>query len=162
MTIRGEPDELLKQLYSDKLLAHAASPARHERLEDPDVTITTDNPLCGSRITVDLKMDGETIADFGQDVVHACKLTQAAASIVAQSAVGKTVEETRAAGEALKAILKRRDYDPADAWPEFELLSPAADHKSRHSSILLIFKALELAFRKLEDEAEDAARAASA
>jgi NifU-like protein involved in Fe-S cluster formation len=156
VTIRGEPDEVLKQLYSDKLLEHAAHPMRQKRLDDPDVTITTDNPLCGSRVTVDLRMDGDTIADFGQDVTHACKLTQGTASIIAQSIVGKTVEETRKAADALKAILKKREQNPDGAWPEFELLGPAADHKSRHSSIMLPFKALELAFRKLEDEGDEA------
>lgn len=157
MTINGTPDEILKQLYSDKLLDHAAHPVRHERLENPDVTVTADNPLCGSRVTVDLKLDDDTIVDFGQDVRHACKLTQATASIIAASIIGKSIAEVREAAEALKAILKKREEKPAGAWPEFELLGPAASHKSRHSSIMLPFKALEQAFRKLETEAEDRA-----
>lgn len=50
---------MLNALYNEKILNFAAHIGQTERLASPDATVTHHSPLCGSRITVDLKLDAE-------------------------------------------------------------------------------------------------------
>ena len=52
---------MLNALYNDKILDFAAHIGQTERLPAPDATVTHHSPLCGSRITVDIKMDGDKV-----------------------------------------------------------------------------------------------------
>ena len=58
----------LISLYSKKILSLAAEIPHAERLTDPDASSTKRSPLCGSTITVDVKMENGRISEFGQDV----------------------------------------------------------------------------------------------
>ena len=60
---------------------------------DADATATAHSKLCGSTVTVDLKLDGEDrVAAFGQ-TVKACLLGQAAASVMGRNIVGSSATE---------------------------------------------------------------------
>ena len=144
-------DDLIK-LYSQRILALAAEIPLTERLERPDASARRRSPLCGSTVTVDLSLDGDRIAAFGQDV-RACALGQASASVLARHVVGATRGEIAAAREALVAMLKRGAPAPAGTFAELEVLVPARDYKNRHASILLAWDATLAAF----DEAAAAA-----
>ena len=76
---------MLSDLYNEKILAYAANIPRLGRLEHPDASATHRSRLCGSQVTVDLKMEDGRVADFAHDV-KACALGQASSSIMAQTA----------------------------------------------------------------------------
>ena len=71
---------MVADLYNKTILSLAGNIARTERLDDPDATVFLDSPLCGSRITVDLKMTGDKVSDYGAEV-KACALGQAASAV---------------------------------------------------------------------------------
>ena len=60
---------------------------------------TAHSRLCGSTVTVDLKMDGDKVTDFAHEV-KACALGQASSSIMAQYVVGSNADELRALRES--------------------------------------------------------------
>jgi NifU-like protein involved in Fe-S cluster formation len=64
---------MLNEIYNKKILELAANIPRIGRLPDADATATAHSKLCGSTVTVDLKMDGDTVTDFAHDV-KACAL----------------------------------------------------------------------------------------
>lgn len=130
----------LIKLYSGRILALAAEIPRNERLDAPDASVRKRSPLCGSTITVDLKMDGDTITDFGQDV-KACALGQAAASVVGSVIVGCTAAQVRQARDQLRAMLKEGGEAPDAPFDGLEVLKPAVDYKNRHASIMLALDA---------------------
>ena len=66
-------DTDLTRLYSGRILALAADIPHLGRLANPAGTARKRSPLCGSTVTVDLKMDGDTVTDFAHDV-KACAL----------------------------------------------------------------------------------------
>jgi NifU-like protein involved in Fe-S cluster formation len=136
------PAEAHEALYNDRILALAGGLAKDDRLDAPDATAQLDSPLCGSRIRVDVRLapDG-TLAAYGQQV-RACALGQSAAAIVKAHAVGKTRDALAEVGAAVKAMLKRDGDPPEGEWADLAVLRPAKDHKSRHASILLPFKAV--------------------
>ena len=98
-------DSVMRALYNDKLMAFANDIPLQHRLEEPDATVQRRSPLCGSRITVDLKVEGGKVADYGH-VVRACTLGQAAASIMARRVIGEETGVLLAIAEAVRQMLK--------------------------------------------------------
>ncbi|WP_083097788.1 iron-sulfur cluster assembly scaffold protein [Pseudophaeobacter leonis] len=136
----------LIKLYSSRILALAADIPHLERLENPDATAKKRAPLCGSTVTVDLKIHEGRITAFGQDV-KACALGQAAASVVAHNILGRSLEEVETARDALKAMLTANQPAPKAPLEDLEVLIPAREFKNRHASILLCLEATLEAFK---------------
>lgn len=138
-------------LYNTQILKLATSIPHQERLAHPHGTSERRSPICGSRVTVDVVLDGNgRIAELGQEV-RACALGQASASLMGAHAIGRTRAELEAARDALTAFLAGARDDPGE-WPGLEIFGPARAHSARHASIRLAFEAV----------AEAAARAAGA
>jgi NifU-like protein involved in Fe-S cluster formation len=133
-------DSDLVKLYSGRILELAADIPHLGRLSAPDGTARKRSPLCGSTVTVDLTLDGDRIARFGQDV-KACALGQAAASVTARAILGRTRDEVAQARGELEAMLKRGGPVPAAPFDGLEVLLPARDYANRHASILLALDA---------------------
>jgi len=139
----------LDEIYNTKLLELAAHIPCSERIEAPDATATAHSKLCGSTVTIDLKMGGDRVTDYGQ-AVKACLLGQAAAAIVGRHIVGATARELREAGAAMRAMLKENGPPPAGRFSELALLEPVRHYKARHGSVLLTFDAIERAIGEIE------------
>ncbi len=146
----GDTD--LIKLYSQRILALAADIPHADRLDDPHVTAKRRSPLCGSTVTVDLRIEDGRIIAFGQDV-KACALGQASASVLGRNAIGRSRPEIALAREQLLAMLKSGGPAPDAPFDALEALAPAKDYKNRHASIMLAFDATLAAF----DEAQAAA-----
>lgn len=133
-------DNDLIKLYSGRILELAASIPHAGRLVAPDGSAKRRSPLCGSTVTVDVRVQGGKVAEFAQDV-KACALGQAAASVLGAAVVGRTRGEVEAARDALAAMLKSAGPAPAAPFAGFEVLIPARDYKNRHASIMLPLEA---------------------
>ena len=101
---------------------------------------------CGSRIRIEVALDGDRVADYGQRV-EACALGSAAASVVGAAIVGCTVAEVRAAAAEMAAMLTADGPPPGGAFADLAALQPARSYTNRHGSMQLAFKAREKAFR---------------
>jgi NifU-like protein involved in Fe-S cluster formation len=127
-------------LYSRDILRLAASIPHLGRLEHPQASAEKSSPVCGSRVAVDVALDGEgRVAALGQEV-KACALGQAAASLMAAHAVGRTPADLEDARDSLAAYLAGRSDGPGD-WPGLEVFAEARRVRARHASILLAFDA---------------------
>jgi NifU-like protein involved in Fe-S cluster formation len=133
-------DSDLIKLYSQRILALAAAIPLTERLEAPCTTARRRSPLCGSTVTVDLRLEEGRIVAFGQDV-RACALGQAAAAILGANVIGRTRDEIARARDQLGAMLKEGGPPPEAPFGAFEVLMPARDYRNRHASILLALDA---------------------
>ena len=68
-------------------------------------------------MTIDLKMDGDTVTDFAHEV-KACALGQASSSIMARNVVGAKADELRALRDTVRKMLKENGAPPANGkWP---------------------------------------------
>lgn len=128
------------KLYSTRILALASEIPHTARLTDPDGTARKRSPLCGSTVTVDVKVADGRIADYGQDV-KACALGQAAASVVGQAIVGLDRATVQQGRDQLQAMLKDGGPVPGAPFDGLAVLEPARDYKNRHASIMLAFDA---------------------
>ncbi|EDZ47708.1 iron-sulfur cluster assembly scaffold protein [Leisingera daeponensis] len=134
----GESD--LIKLYSTRILALAADIPHLGRLDAPDATVKKRSPLCGSTVTVDIRVEDGRITDFGQDV-KACALGQAAAAVVGANVIGRSLAEVETARDQLKAMLTQDGPVPQAPFDGLEVLQPAREFKNRHASIMLALDA---------------------
>ena len=132
-------------LYHTKVLRLAAEAVGNGRLADPDASVTLSNPMCGDRITLDLRLDRDKVAAIGHDV-KACVLCQASASAIGRHAVGEPREALQAVADQVAALLKQEHAPATDAWAELDAFRPVASYKSRPTCVLLPFRALLQAF----------------
>jgi NifU-like protein involved in Fe-S cluster formation len=139
---------MLNEVYNSRILELAGNIPRLGRLEKPDASATAHSKLCGSTVTVDLKMDGPVVGDFAHDV-KACALGQASSSIMARHIVGATPQELRALRETVRKMLKENGAPPAGKWADIAVLEPVRDYKARHASTLLTFDAVVSALDKI-------------
>ncbi len=140
-------------LYSRDILRLASSIPNLGRLEHPQASVEKSSPVCGSRVAVDVALDGEgRVAELGQEV-RACALGQASASLMGAHAVGRTGAELAQARDSLAAYLAGRSERPGD-WPGLEVFAEARRVPARHASILLAVEAAaEAAARARKTEA---------
>lgn len=142
---------MLNDVYNRRILELAADIPRSGRLDHPDASATAHSKLCGSTVTIDLKMDGDTVTDFAHDV-RACALGQASSSIMARHVVGATAAELRDIRERMYKMLKENGPAPSGKWADLEVLEPVRDYKARHASTLLTFDAVVDAIGQIEQK----------
>ncbi|MGA9582869.1 MAG: iron-sulfur cluster assembly scaffold protein [Allosphingosinicella sp.] len=127
-------------LYSRDILRLASSIPHLGRLDDPQASAEKSSTICGSRVAVDVALDGEgRVAALGQEV-RACALGQASAALMGAHAVGRTGLEIEEARDSLADYLAGRSERPGD-WPGLEIFAEARRVPARHASILLAFDA---------------------
>ncbi len=135
-------------LYNKQILQLAASISRIGRLAAPDASATAHSRLCGSRITIDLKLNGDVITDYAQEL-RTCIIGEAVASAVARVIVGMTIDEVDEGARVLRAVLQDKTFPPPGPWAALEPFLPVADFRSRHSSAMLPFEALQHAIAEV-------------
>jgi NifU-like protein involved in Fe-S cluster formation len=141
---------MLNEVYNRRIIELAGNIPRLGRLETPDASATAHSKLCGSTVTVDLKMAGDEVTDFAHEV-KACALGQASSSIMARNIVGAKADELRNLRDAVRRMLKENGTPPADGrWADIAVLEPVRDYKARHASTLLTFDAVVDAINQIE------------
>jgi len=141
---------MLNDVYNRRIIELAGSIPRIGRLPAPDATATAYSRLCGSTVTIDLKMDGDTVSDFAHEV-KACALGQASSSIMARNIIGAKADELRALRETVRQMLKENGDPPHEGkWADVAVLEPVRDYKARHASTMLTFDAVVEAIGQIE------------
>jgi NifU-like protein involved in Fe-S cluster formation len=158
---------MLNEVYNRRIIELAGTIPRIGRLPDPAASATAHSRLCGSTVTVDLKMDGDTVTDFAHEV-KACALGQASSSIMARNIVGSKAEELRELRETMRKMLKENGKPPSTGkWADIAVLEPVRDYKARHASTMLTFDAVVDAIGQIEAKrptnsaAKDSAKSAA-
>jgi NifU-like protein involved in Fe-S cluster formation len=147
---------MLNDVYNEKILELAGNIPRLGRLDRPDASATAHSKLCGSTVTVDLKVAADEVTDFAHDV-KACALGQASSSIMARHVIGAKADELRDLREIVRKMLKENGPPPSGRWADIAVLEPVRDYKARHASTLLTFDAVVAALDKIEARKKEAA-----
>ena len=82
----------LNDLYRDVIVDHNRSPRNFRKMEDATRTAEGYNPLCGDKLTLYLKLDGDRISDVAFQG-SGCAISVASASLMTETLRGKTREE---------------------------------------------------------------------
>lgn len=148
---------MLNDIYNAKILDLAGNIPRLGRLDTPDASATAHSKLCGSTVTVDVKMNGPVVTDFAHDV-KACALGQASSSIMARHVLGSSPGELRELRETVRKMLKENGPPPSGKWADVAVLEPVRDYRARHASTMLTFDAVVKAVDEIEAKRKQAAQ----
>ncbi len=132
---------MIDDIYNARILEFAGNIPRIGRLDHPDASARAHSRLCGSTVTVDLKLEDGKVSDFAHDV-RACALGQASASIMAQNIIGSTPDELQKVRQTMWSMLKEGGPAPSGRWGDLKFLQPVRDYKARHASTMLTFDAV--------------------
>jgi NifU-like protein involved in Fe-S cluster formation len=154
---------MVDELYTGRLLELAGNISRIGRLANPDASVSKLSRLCGSKVSVDLKMTGDVVTDFAHEV-KACALGQAASAIMAENIIGARGDELIGLAQTMRAMLRENGQAPSGRWADCALLAPIRSFPQRHASTLLTFEAVAAAVelirtRQATDHRGDAAPA---
>ncbi|MBQ0821608.1 iron-sulfur cluster assembly scaffold protein [Microvirga terrae] len=140
---------MLNDIYSRRILELAADIPHLGRLPEPDASATAHSRLCGSTVTVYVKLEDNVVTAFAHEV-KACALGQASSSIMGRNIIGATIDELRGVRDAASRLLKAGGEAPQGKWEDLKVLEPLRDYKARHASILLTFDAVVDALDQIE------------
>lgn len=127
------------QLYQDRIVALAKAGTGAGKLANPTKSARRDNPLCGDRVAIDVRLQNGRIAEIAHQV-RGCLLCQASASALASIAVGKDAAGIEAVRDDAERAVGRKQ---GTAGEPFAAFTPVATHKSRQECVLLPFEALK-------------------
>ena len=77
----------LKDLYRDVILDHNKNPRNFGKLEPCDTSADGHNPLCGDRLTLTLRLEGDTVSDIRFEG-KGCAISTASASLMTEAIKG--------------------------------------------------------------------------
>lgn len=140
----GSGERSPRTIYHDAIVAAARRAHGAGHLEHPDATVTVDNPLCGDRITVDVKVRDGGLSAYAHRV-RGCLLCEATASVIADNALGAGAGSLAAVHQGVVELLAGERSREALAWRDLEMFAPVRDYRARHECVLLAFQALDRA-----------------
>ena len=128
------------QIYQEAIKALAAAATGEGALASPDGRALVDNPLCGDRVEMEVKVaDGRVAAVAHQ--VRGCLLCRAVASVIGKHAAGASAAEIERVSAGVSEMLEKQAPPPA-AWQELDAFAPVHGHRSRYRCVQLPFEAL--------------------
>jgi nitrogen fixation NifU-like protein len=86
---------MIDDLYREYILEHYRSPRNKGDIATPDRFAAYSNPLCGDRLQMSVRLDGDRIADVRFNG-SGCAISQASASMLTDIMMGKTLDELKA------------------------------------------------------------------
>ncbi|MDP9012580.1 MAG: SUF system NifU family Fe-S cluster assembly protein [Pseudomonadota bacterium] len=119
----------LNELYRDVILDHNRRPRNYGVLEPADASVEGYNPLCGDRLTLQLKMEGDAIADIRFEG-QGCAISTASASLMTEAVKGKTRADALALFDRVHSLLTD-DAAPSDTLGKLAALSGVREFPAR-------------------------------
>lgn len=139
----------LDQLYRQVIMDHYKNPRNKGILEDDSLTINMNNPTCGDRIQLTLKVnDGKVIdAKFEGE---GCSISMSSASMMTQAIKGKSIEDALRISKIFSDMMLGNEYDEDIDLGDIEALQGVAKFPARIKCATLAWKAMEKGLK--EDE----------
>jgi nitrogen fixation NifU-like protein len=138
----------LSDLYRDVILDHNRKPRNFGPLAPADASVEGFNPLCGDRLTLRLRMDGERIEDIRFEG-QGCAISTASASLMTEAVKGHTRAEALALFDGVHRLLTDDDA-PGDTLGKLAALSGVREFPARVKCASLCWHTLASALKSAE------------
>ncbi|MBN8193594.1 SUF system NifU family Fe-S cluster assembly protein [Bacillus sp. NTK074B] len=132
----------LDQLYRQVIMDHYKNPRNKGSLEDGSFTIDMNNPTCGDRIHLTLKVENGVVQDAKFDG-EGCSISMASASMMTQAVKGKKIEEALKLSKIFSDMMQGNEYDDDVDLGDIEALQGVAKFPARIKCATLAWKAME-------------------
>ncbi|MED4967323.1 Fe-S cluster assembly sulfur transfer protein SufU [Heyndrickxia coagulans] len=143
----------LDALYRSVIMDHYKNPRNRGSLEDGSLTVDMNNPTCGDRIHLTMKVEGGLIRD-AKFTGEGCSISMASASMMTQAVKGKTVDEALKLSHIFSEMVQGKDYEESEDLGDIEALHGVSKFPARIKCATLAWKAMEKGVRS-EKELEE-------
>jgi nitrogen fixation protein NifU and related proteins len=137
----------LKELYRDVILDHNRHPRNFGRLEPASGRAEGHNPLCGDRLTLAVRLNGERIEDIRFEG-KGCAISTAAASLMTEAVKGKDRASVRELFAKVHALLTQADAAPDSSLGKLAALSGVREFPARVKCASLCWHTLNAALER--------------
>ncbi|CAM3029013.1 Fe-S cluster assembly sulfur transfer protein SufU [Sporolactobacillus spathodeae] len=145
----------LDQLYRSVIMDHYKSPRNHGTLDDPEsVTVSMNNPSCGDKIHVSLKIEDGKIAAVKYEG-SGCAISQSSASMMTEAIKGLSVEQAHELIYDFSELVQGREHEDDLDLGDAEALQGVAQYPARIKCATLPWKALEKGLREAIEEQKE-------
>ncbi|WP_220215033.1 MULTISPECIES: Fe-S cluster assembly sulfur transfer protein SufU [Thermoactinomyces] len=133
----------LDDLYRRVILEHYQKPKNRGRIEDGAITIDLNNPTCGDKISLQMRIEDGRVQD-AKFLGEGCSISLASASMMTEAVKGLTVEESLELVDLFSRMMQGEEVD-LDKFPleDIEALTGVAKFPARIKCATLAWKALE-------------------
>ncbi|RPI26282.1 MAG: SUF system NifU family Fe-S cluster assembly protein [Acidobacteria bacterium] len=141
------------ELYQEVILDHNKRPRNFGELPGADSRANGNNPLCGDRLTVYLKLDGKTVTDV-RFKGAGCAISTASASLMTEALKGKTVEEIEHLFARFRAMVTGKTSlaeEPAAKLGKLEVFRGVSDYPVRVKCATLAWHTMLAALRQSDE-----------
>jgi nitrogen fixation NifU-like protein len=136
----------LKELYREVILDHNKSPRNYGRLEPADASAAGHNPLCGDRLNITLRLDGERLADVRFEG-QGCAISVASASLMTEAVRGKSRAEFGRLYEEVHQLLTHSGTPAAEHLGKLAALAGVSEFPARVKCASLCWHTLNAALQ---------------
>ncbi|MFO0586206.1 MAG: SUF system NifU family Fe-S cluster assembly protein [Polyangiaceae bacterium] len=131
-----------KDLYQQAIVDHGKKPRNHGPLPDATHTATAHNPLCGDRVTVRLRIEGDRISDVRFEA-RGCMIATASTSLLTEAVRDHTIDEALHLAATIDTIAS--DGPLPDDAGSLEPLRGVRDFPARKPCVAIASQALKSA-----------------
>jgi len=135
----------LDSLYRQVIMDHYKKPRNRGVLEDDSLTINMNNPTCGDRIQLMLKIEDGKVIDARFEG-EGCSISMSSASMMTQAIKGKTIDEALKLSETFSLMMQGKEYDEDLDLGDIEALQGVSKFPARIKCATLAWKAMEKGF----------------
>jgi nitrogen fixation NifU-like protein len=136
----------LQNVYRTAVLDHSRHPRNFRRLEPADRTVQGHNPLCGDKVTLYLRLQGDEIKDIAFEGTG-CAISLASASIMTESVNGKSVPDAQREAERIMQRFQAHEENQPALTNDMAALEGVREYPSRIKCATLAWKTLQAALR---------------
>jgi nitrogen fixation protein NifU and related proteins len=140
----------LDTLYRQVIMDHYKNPRNRGEFDGDTLTVNMNNPTCGDRIQIQMKLEGDRISE-AKFVGEGCSISLASASMMTQAVKGLTAEEAIAMSEIFSNMMLGKEYDE-DRFDlgDIEALQGVSKFPARIKCATLAWKAMEKGLNEKE------------
>src|ERR1019366_4014727 len=141
----------LKDLYRDVILDHNRTPRNFGRLEPADAQAAGHNPLCGDKLNLTLRLEGDRVTDLRFEG-QGCAISTASASLMTEAVKGRSRAEIARLFEQVHTLLTAQGAaagtDPAPDLGKLMALAGVAEYPARVKCASLCWHTLNAALER--------------
>lgn len=141
----------LDNLYRQVIMDHYKNPRNKGVLDEGSLTVNMNNPTCGDRIQLTMKVEEGKVTDSKFEG-EGCSISMSSASMMTQAIKGRSVEEALKLSKIFSDIMQGNEYDEDDLdLGDIEALQGVAKFPARIKCATLAWKAMEKGLKEEED-----------
>ncbi|QQK78412.1 SUF system NifU family Fe-S cluster assembly protein [Salicibibacter cibarius] len=133
----------LDALYRQVIMDHYKNPRNRGEMDADALTVNMNNPSCGDKIQLHLKVDDGVVHD-AKFTGEGCSISLSSASMMTETVKGKTVAEALELSDIFSEMVQGEDYDDEKyELGDIEALQGVTKFPARIKCATLAWKAME-------------------